>query len=60
MGCVKQPVCVLGRIKGDSLVGEHCIYPLKNSHKFTAYAMAYWLLDKRDDGLYDILRVIYV
>ena len=57
---ISRPICVLGRIKGTSLVGEYKIYPLKNSQKFSAFVMAYWLIQKRDDGLYDILNVKYV
>jgi hypothetical protein len=51
---------VLGRIKGTSLVGEYKVYPLKHPEKFSAFVMAYWLIQKRDDGLYDILNVKYV
>ena len=57
---LKRPICVLGLIKRTNLVGEHAVYPLNNSEKFTPYKMAYWLIQKRDDSLYDILNVLYV
>ena len=55
-----NPICVYGRIKGDSLVGEHKIYPLVNSDKYTPYKFAYWQLILGRDGKYVVTNVMYV
>lgn len=57
---ISRLICVLGRIKQSSLVGEHKIYPLKNFLQYSAYKMGFWLLHRHEDGFYTILNVIYV
>ena len=60
IGLSNNPICVYGRIKGTSLVGEHKVYPLVNSDKYTPYKFAYWQLMLGRDGKYVITNVMYV
>lgn len=57
---LNNPICVYGRIKMDSLVGEHTVYPLVNSDKYTPYQFAYWQLIPSRDGKYVVTNVMYV
>ena len=54
-----KPICVNGRIKGTSLVGEHKVYPLVNSSNYTPYQFGYWQLIKNNQGKYTVLNVLY-
>lgn len=56
---LNNPICVYGRIKGTSLVGEHKVYPLVNSDKYTPYKFAYWQLMLGRDGKYVVTNVMY-
>lgn len=58
MGLIK-PICVYGRIKGTSLVGEHKIYPLLNSENYPAYEFGYWLIQQYPQG-WVILNVLFL
>ena len=54
-----KPICVNGRIKGTSLVGEKKIYPLVNASDYTPYKFGYWQLIKNNQGKYTVLHVLY-
>lgn len=58
MGLIR-PICVYGRIKGTSLVGEHKIYPLMNSENYPAYEFGYWQIIQENDN-WVVLNVLFV
>ena len=56
---LSKPICVYGRIKGNSLVGIHKTYPLLNYSKFPAYQFAYWQIIENEHG-WVVLNALFV